>query len=191
MMNTNFKPPFFWPFPSAKNNSEGFTLIELLVVVVIIGILSSMAYPSMIGQANKAKQAEAKMNIGAINRGQQMYYVAVGGYAARLSELGMGIQSETENYRYAIATKDAGQSVANWAAPKKPTLRAYIGLAGTGIMDTQWGEILTLTTVCESKKPVVPTDADLQNLAPNGGGENIGCDQPPFNTYHDGFQSLI
>ncbi|WP_017306956.1 type IV pilin-like G/H family protein [Spirulina subsalsa] len=189
-MNRNWKTRFLGQCAHQGQGSAGFTLIELLVVVIIIGILASIAYPSMLGQANKAKQAEAKMNIGAINRGQQMYFVASGIYASRLSELGMGIQAQTENYRYAIASKDGGESVANWAAPRKPTLRAYIGLAGTGLIDADWGEVLTITTVCESNKPIIPTDAELQNTAPNGGGVNIGCNQPPFNNYRGGFSSL-
>ena len=47
-------------------NNSGFTLIELMIVVAIIGILASIAIPNFLIYQAKAKQAEAKSNLGAI-----------------------------------------------------------------------------------------------------------------------------
>ena len=47
-------------------NEEGFTLVELLVVVVILVALAAIAVPIFLNQANKAKDAAAQSNLGAI-----------------------------------------------------------------------------------------------------------------------------
>ena len=53
---------------------NGFTLIELIVVVMIIGILSSIAVPSFLGSADKAKQKEASIAMGSFLKAAQAYY---------------------------------------------------------------------------------------------------------------------
>ena len=44
---------------------NAFTLVELMVVVSIVGILSAVALPAFMSQADKAKATEAKTNISA------------------------------------------------------------------------------------------------------------------------------
>lgn len=103
-MKTELKAKFLQHILNKKKNEEGFTLIELLVVIIIIGILSAIALPSFLNQANKAKQVEAKTSVGALNRAQQAYYLENNQFADNdgFGKLGLGIKTQTENYVYAI-----------------------------------------------------------------------------------------
>lgn len=98
-MKTEFKAKFL-QHVAKKRKEEGFTLIELLVVIIIIGILSAIALPSFLNQANKAKQTEAKQYVSSMNKGQQSFFTEYGKFTAGVDDLGVGIQTQTSNYTY-------------------------------------------------------------------------------------------
>lgn len=52
---------------------SGFTLIELLIVVVIIGILASVALPSLVGAQDKARNAKASSGLNAVRVALETY----------------------------------------------------------------------------------------------------------------------
>jgi prepilin-type N-terminal cleavage/methylation domain-containing protein len=57
----------------SKSRSGGFTLIELMVVVAIIGILASIAIPSFLRNAKKAKSTEAIVQLNRIYSSSRTY----------------------------------------------------------------------------------------------------------------------
>jgi prepilin-type N-terminal cleavage/methylation domain-containing protein len=82
-----------------NQTGEGFTLIELLVAIVIIGLLSSIALPSYLNQAAKARASEARAALGAINRAQQAYYLEKASMAGNSSDLSVRVGGKFYTYQ--------------------------------------------------------------------------------------------
>ena len=135
-----------------KKQDQGFTLIELLVVIIIIGILSAIALPSFLNQANKAKESEAKQYVGSMNRQQQAYFLEKTKFTTDFGTLGLGIATQTTNYTYRIESADVSANAISIGDPTNTTtLRAYVGGATVGKLDT--GETTTLALLCQSEDP--------------------------------------
>ena len=79
---------------------QGFTLIELLVVIVIIGVLTAVALPSLLGQIGKSKEAEAKNNLGAMARAQQLYHYEKQVFADNLAKLAANATFVSQYYNF-------------------------------------------------------------------------------------------
>jgi len=69
----------------------GFTLIELLIVVLIMGILGSIALPSLLRHIGKAREVEAKQGLSAIGFAQQGYHFEFGEFANNYSVMGLTV----------------------------------------------------------------------------------------------------
>ncbi|NEO94615.1 MAG: prepilin-type N-terminal cleavage/methylation domain-containing protein [Moorea sp. SIO3G5] len=161
-----------------KKQDEGFTLIELLVVIIIIGILSAIALPSFLNQANKAKQTEARTYVGSMNRAQQAYYLENNGFvndSGDFGELGLGIATETENYEYGVEPGNDEDEVSNYGEPTRgedAPIRAYQGVVILGEVENT-GEATTLAILCEAKKARV-----VEGESAKGAGVNVQDKQP-------------
>ena len=55
-------------------DKKGFTLLELMIVVIVIGILASIAIPQYIHTIERARGAEALVNLGSIRSSTQRYW---------------------------------------------------------------------------------------------------------------------
>ena len=63
-----------------KKKSSGFTLIEIMVVVVILGVLSALIVPNVIGRPDEARVAAAKLGVQQIGNALEYYRLDNGFY---------------------------------------------------------------------------------------------------------------
>ena len=94
-------------------NQKGFTLIELLLVLAIIGIISAIAIPALLGQREKAK-AKATQDNGA----------AIAGELARVAD---DIREKTGAQPTASAVVTAALNLSNFKNAKNPYAPAGLG----------------------------------------------------------------
>ena len=134
----------------AKERDQGFTLIELLVVIIIIGILSAIALPSFLNQANKAKQSEAKQYVGTLNRVQQAYYLEKSKFASDLTDLANPVPSETNNYQYTILVSPL--DAINYGTSRAAALKSYVGMTAISVV-TASSDATTTAVLCEANTP--------------------------------------
>lgn len=98
-----------------NNRSQGFTLIELMLVIAVLGIIAAIAYPSFIGQLQKARRSDAKQALYDVAAKLEQYYADNKGYpvAADMTDLGYATATFTslEGY-YTISFNGASTAIA-------------------------------------------------------------------------------
>ncbi|WP_199245120.1 von Willebrand factor type A domain-containing protein [[Phormidium] sp. ETS-05] len=75
-----------------------------------------------------------------------------GGFAGSMTQLGVGIPTDTVNYHYAIRRHNHG--VFNYAIPKNPGVPGYVGSVWE-VFDNTTGEKSSRSILCEAKSPVM------------------------------------
>ncbi|MEZ2250809.1 type IV pilin-like G/H family protein [Microcoleus sp.] len=126
-MKTEFKAKFLQHI-NKRRQDQGFTLIELLVVIIIIGILSAIALPSFLSQANKAKQTEGKQYASSVNKAQQAFYAENSKFTDQMTSLGIGLKTSTTNYTYNLSLETTNG--AHVVATPLAALKGYAGTVG-------------------------------------------------------------
>lgn len=82
-------------------SQKGFTLIELMIVVAIIGILAAIAIPNFLSYQCKAKQSEAKSNLGSLRTNMEAYFAEFDVYPSTTTAVGFETKG-TARYTYSI-----------------------------------------------------------------------------------------
>lgn len=82
------------------SNSKGFTLIEMMIILVIIGIISSIIYPSLSRAADMSREIERSRHEYVLNKALKQYYALTGKYPeytlpVNLSSLKEDVYSQT------------------------------------------------------------------------------------------------
>jgi prepilin-type N-terminal cleavage/methylation domain-containing protein len=146
-MDTQFKVKLINHL-NKKNQNKGFTLIELLVVVIIIGVLAAIALPNLLNQVAKGRQAEAKNNLGAINRAQQAYRLERASFGT-LSRLPITVTGQYYTFTGGVDN----QVFASHSAVALTTYGNDVRDYGSGVNQTTAGVFTNI--ICETDTPNV------------------------------------
>lgn len=93
---------------SSRASQRGFSLVELMVVVAIIGVLASIAIPSVNKYIAKARQTEAKTNLSSIYTSEKAFYAEYNGYHHMFGVIGFSPEGKMRyNVGFAAATSPA------------------------------------------------------------------------------------
>ncbi|MGK7902614.1 MAG: type IV pilin-like G/H family protein [Hormoscilla sp.] len=151
-------------------NIQGYSEIELIVIIGVFATLALIALPSILSQANKAKQSEAKTNIGSMNRAHQAYFLdnkepeEKGKFANEFGKLELDIPTETENYQYLLRATDS--ATFHYAIAKERELKSYVG----AVFMVETASEGTLAISCEAAEPgLIPAEPQMENGVPTCG----------------------
>jgi hypothetical protein len=100
-----------------------------LLLLMFFGVIGAIvALPSFLGGGGcggKQETREATLYVGAMSRAQQAYFAEKNAFSSSVDALGIGIKTETTNFKYSIrATKKAAF---NYAVAKGNHLNSYVG----------------------------------------------------------------
>ncbi|MFM9264231.1 type IV pilin-like G/H family protein [Tychonema sp. BBK16] len=136
---------------------DGCGCIVLLMCIIVMG---AIALPSYLSMANRARQSEAKQYLSSMNKGQQAYYAEKSAFSNSIPDLGLGIKTETPNYKYSLRVTK--QAAFNYGVSKQKTEISYVGgVFRVPVQDVQG----TTAILCKNDYPgtIEPAEPTYQN----------------------------
>lgn len=126
-----------------RTKQGGFTLLELMIVVVVVGILTAIAYPSYKQYVVRANRSEAQQFMLSIASRQQQYLMDARSYGT-LTQLGLTVPTTVaQNYDIdpGVNNGTTPPSYLITATPKSGSMQAGDGnqtLSSTGAKTGSW-----------------------------------------------------
>jgi type IV pilus assembly protein PilA len=126
----------------------GFTLIEIMVVIAIIGIVVAIAMPKFMYYQAKAKQSEAKANLGGIYTAEIVYFGENNTFSSSFGAIKFQVDgSSVQNYQYRLdASNTLGTLAAACTVPAAAgaTTTAFTALAIANIDSDPFCDVWTI-----------------------------------------------
>ncbi|MFM2430531.1 MAG: hypothetical protein RLZZ511_1744 [Cyanobacteriota bacterium] len=149
-----------------------------IATVVVLGLViaSVIATPTLqsVGQgnqANRAKESEAKMYVGTVNRAQQAHFLEHQRFATTWGELSSTLMSDSKNYDYSLDVQ--GETAVVKASAKQGGLNSFTGTA-FHFKSAEVDDMTTASIVCRSKNNTkeAPDAATLDGNQPKCSGNS-------------------
>jgi len=131
-----------------KNSGYGCGWLALLGLIGLLGLYYLLVEFTNI--ARETQQYEPKHYIGSINRAQQAYVLEEGNFTDNITELELGINTETTDYSY--SSHATPLSVINYSVSRTSDLESHVGGVFFGNIE-QTGESTTFAILCQAKSP--------------------------------------
>jgi len=149
---------------------KGFTLIELMIVVAIIGILAAIAIPNFLRFQARAKQSEAKQNLGAIYTAYTTYFSDWNTYPDAAS---ITIGTNTYNCLEVADWEPKGQLRYNYECVETIAFTATVGsqMTGCGTITTAGDDVSFTIAACGN----VDNDTSSDEWGVNQDKEIVNC----------------
>ncbi|MEB3267857.1 MAG: type IV pilin-like G/H family protein [Leptolyngbya sp.] len=148
----------------SSNNTTKIVLIVLGVTlcclgVPILGVISAIALPSFLNQADRAREAEGVTTLGALTRAQQAYRLENPEFAPTVEALDM-LAADSPNYTYAVVPQpDPATSVYLTATAQVEGVSSFS--AGVFLTDPSGETGATTQVICEGEDaPPAPPSFD-------------------------------
>lgn len=171
----------------SKNNKQaGFSLVELMVVVAIIGILASIAIPSVNKYMAKARQSEAKTNLSSLYTAEKAFFSEYNTFDPRFAAVGFTPEGAL---RYDVGFTSGTNAVAAdgyYTAPSVTAVVANVYCGTNGGMQNG----CTILRGATGADPRV-ADADCQNTGTNNGSSHAATCTTGRNTFRAGAISIL
>src|SRR4028119_259436 len=124
------------------------------LTILILPVFHGKVAESQLSQTVKAEELAARQYVSWMNISQQGYDAENADFTNSVANLGVGIKSETANYKYSISTEN--KAVFNYGVARKANFKSFVG--GVFLIENTTQKILCQTNAATTTKPANPTN---------------------------------